>query len=330
MSEKLARLKPVELREIWPDEAADFTPWLAEAESLDLLGETLNMKLELEGQEVPVGDGNFRADILCKNLEDGTHVLIENQLEVTDHNHLGQILMYAAGLDVHTVIWIAKEFRDEHRAALDHLNEMTDEKFQFFGIEIKVWEIKDLACAPQFEIVSKPNDWNRTVRRSAVSKDLSEGDLQRIKFWTGLRDYMIEKESQLQFPTPKRYNFLAFGTGRGGFTFYGTIITRKKAIEVSLYVSGENATAHFHLLKEQQAEIEKELGESVEWAELPEHKGSTISLRKEGPDPGDERDWPNQHEWLASKLELFDKVFRPRIKELDADDWIRPEDEDEE
>ena len=250
MQEELSRLEPVELREIWPNEAADFTPWLAEEENLALLGETLGMDLELEGQELNVGD--FHADILCRNAVDDSRVIIENQLERTDHNHLGQILTYAAGLDAHTVIWIAKEFRDEHRAALDRQNEITDERFQYFGIEVKAWQIGDSARAPQFDLVVKPNDWNRTVSKEtqrAVSEDLSEGQLQRIKFWTELRDYMSENDSQLQFPTPKQYSFLAFGTGRTGFTFYGTISTQKKAIEVSLYVSGENATATLSLVE---------------------------------------------------------------------------------
>ena len=285
------------------------------------------MELELEAQEINVGD--FRADILCKNLEDDTRVLIENQLEVTDHNHLGQILTYAAGLDVHTFIWIAKEFRDEHRAALDRLNEMTDERFRFFGIEIKVWQIEDSRRASQFEIVSKPNDWNRTIRRSAGRKDLTEGQQLCIQFWTGLRDYMSEKDSQLRFPNPRPDSFLAFSMGSSEFSLQPYFRTQKKAIGITLYVRGENATAHYHLLKEQQAEIEKDFGETLEWEETPEDRSNKISLRKKETDPGNESNWPDQHEWLASQLESFDKVFRPRILELDADDWIPPEDEDD-
>ena len=200
---KLDRLQPVELREIWQDEAGDFTPWLAEEENLDLLSETLGLELELEGQEINVGD--FRADILCRNAVDGSRVLIENQLEGTDHSHLGQTLTYSAGLDIHTVIWIAKEFRAEHRAALDRLNEITKEDFQYFGIEVKVWQIGDSARAPQFEVVSSPNDWSRTVSQNtqrAVNSELSETQLQKEKFWIEFRDYMIQKGSHLRCPKP--------------------------------------------------------------------------------------------------------------------------------
>ena len=330
MSKELSRLKEVELRDIWPDEAQNFTPWLAEEENLTLLGETLGMELELENQEINVGD--FRADILCRDTADGSRVLIENQLERTNHSHLGQILTYAAGLDVHTVIWIAKEFREEHRAALDRLNEITDEHYQYFGIEVKVWQIGDSARAPQFEIVSKPNDWNRTVSRDterAVSEDLSERQLRDIKFWTELRDHMKQTGSQLRFPSIGPGAFLMFGMGKS-INMDPYFRTQKKAIGITLYTTGRNSTAHFHLLKNQQAEIEEEFGEPLEWEELSGYKSSRISLRKEDTDPANEANWPNQHEWLASNLELFDKIFRPRIKVLNAADWEPPEDEDDE
>ena len=327
---KLDRLQPVELRDIWPNEAIDFTPWLAEEENLTLLGETLGMELELEGQELDVGD--FRADILCRDAVDGSRVLIENQLDRTDHSHLGQILTYSAGLDIHTVIWIAREFREEHRAALDRLNEITDEHFQYFGIEVKAWQIGNSARAPQFEIVSKPNDWNRTVSRDthrAVSKELSEIQLQREKFWTILRDYMVQKGSSIKCPKPSPWSFLIFSIGRTNFSMEVWQSHQNKENGIRLYTSGQNAKAHFHLLAEHRQEIEKEFGEPLEWAELPNSKSSRISLRKKDLDPTDEADWPNQHEWLLSKLELFDQVFRARIKVLNADDWKPSEDEDE-
>ena len=280
MSKELSRLKSVELRDIWPNEAADFTPWLAKEENLALLGEKLSMELEFESQEINVGD--FRADILCRNITNGSRVLIENQLEETDHSHLGQILTYAAGLDIHTVIWIAKEFREEHRAALDRLNEITNEDFQYFGVEVKVWQIGDSASAPQFEIVSKPNDWNRTVSQNterAVSGDLSETQLQLERFWTALRDYMVEKSNPIKLPKPSPWRYLILSIGRTGFNINPRLATTKKEIGVDLYISSEqNTTAHFHLLKEQQAEIEKEFGEPLEWEELPNRKSSRISF----------------------------------------------------
>ena len=324
---KLDRLQPVELREIWTDEAQDFTPWLAKEENLDLLSETLGLELELEAQEINVGD--FRADILCRNAADGSRVLIENQLDGTDHRHLGQTLTYSAGLDIHTVIWIAKEFRAEHRAALDRLNEITKEDFQYFGIEVKVWQIGNSARAPQFEVVSSPNDWRRTVSQNTqrtMDSELSETQLQKERFWIKFRDYISQTDSQLRCPKPGPWNYLIFSIGRTDFSLEPRISKQKEEIGIRLYIKGQKATAHYHLLKAQRDDIEKEFGESLEWAELQQHESSRVSLKKDNTDPTDETDWQNQHEWLTSKLELFDKVFRSRIKALNADDWEPLED----
>ncbi len=327
---ELDRLQLVELRDIWPDEAQDFTPWLAKEENLTLLGETLGMELELEGQELNVGD--FRADILCRNIENPEHetwVLIENQLEETNHSHLGQILTYAAGLDAYTVIWIAKKFREEHRAALDHLNEITDERLKCFGVEVKVWQIGDSARAPQFEVVSSPNDWRREISQEAQRTEIenvSPARLQRKKFWAQFRNYIIQRGSQLQPRERKSTRYIVFDIGRQSFAMSAWINQRRGGLGTELYMTGKNAPAHFHLLKEQQGEIEDEFGDSLKWQE--EHHN--VALWLDVVNLTDESTWPNQHEWLTSKLELFDKVFRPRVKALNADDWEPSEDEDDE
>ena len=325
---ELDRLQPVELRDIWPNEAADFTPWLAEEENLNLLAETLGLELELEDQERNVGD--FRADILCRSIENPEHetwVLIENQLEETNHSHLGQILTYAAGLDVHTVIWIAKKIREEHRAALDHLNEITDERFRYFGVEIKVWQIGDSARAPQFEIVSSPNDWRREVSeeaRRAETENFSPARLQRRKFWAQFRDYITQRGSQLQPRERKSTRYIVFDIGRQSFAM-AAWINQRRGLGTELYMTGKNAPAHFHLLKEQQGEIEDEFGDSLIWQE----ERPNVALWLDVLNLKDESDWPNQHKWLADNLEKLDKVFRPRVKVLNADDWEPLEDEDE-
>ena len=146
---QLAKLERVDLRKAWESEPADFTPWLAKEENLALLGETLGMTLVLEAQEKDVGP--FRADILCKEPQTDQWVLIENQLEQTDHLHLGQIITYAAGLNAVTVIWIAARLTEEHRAALDWLNEITSEGTNFFGVEVELYRIADSPIAPPFQ-----------------------------------------------------------------------------------------------------------------------------------------------------------------------------------
>ena len=137
--ELLGRLERVDLRTIWTSEPAEFTPWLAQAANLKVLADTLGIELELEAQEKVVGP--FRADILCKDTSTDSWVLVENQLERTDHIHLGQLLTYAAGLQAVTIVWLAARFTDEHRATLDWLNSITDESFRFFGLEI--WKTRN-------------------------------------------------------------------------------------------------------------------------------------------------------------------------------------------
>ena len=158
---KLERLIKVRLG-VWEGEASDFTPWLADEENIGLLGETIRVELEVEAQEKNVGP--FRADILCKDTVTDNWVLIENQLERTNHTHLGQLLTYAAGLGAVTVVWIAERFTDEHRAALDWLNEITDERFSFFGLEIELWRIGDSPMAPKLTWSHTPTTGQKPFR----------------------------------------------------------------------------------------------------------------------------------------------------------------------
>ena len=302
MCQNLKQLTPVELSEVWDTEPHHFTPWLAKEENLTLLGKTLGMELELEAQEVSVG--GFRADILCKNTENDSWVIIENQFETADHKHIGQILTYAAGLDAFTVIWIAKTFRNEHCAMLDWLNRITDERYRFFGIEMKVWQIEESARAVQFDVVSSPNDWVSGVNRNtlnAANRELSETRQQLKRYWTGLRDYIDDNGKPINFGTPGTRTFHQFSIGKVGFKLMAWLLRSTKRIGIWLYMKGDSYKAYYHLLKEQQEEIHNEFGETLEWNELPTSERSRISLSKQDTDPLDENDWPHQYEWLTTR-----------------------------
>jgi hypothetical protein len=210
----LGKLTRIDLREAWPSEATAFTPWLAQEENLALLAETIGTELELEAQEQRVGP--FRADILCKDTNTNNWVLIENQIEPTDHCHLGQLLTYAAGLHAVTIIWIAQFIREEHRAALDWLNEITDERFNFFGLEIELWKIGDSPVAPKFNVVCKPNDWSKNVQDSARGlANVATSEIRRVylEYWTLFRDHMRENKSfvRSQKPLPQPWANHAIG-----------------------------------------------------------------------------------------------------------------------
>lgn len=330
-SPPLGRLECVDLREIWTSEAADFTPWLARPENLAILGGTLDIELELEAQERGVGP--FRADILCKDIGTDTWVLVENQLERTDHTHLGQLLTYASGLQAVTIVWIAARFTEEHRATLDWLNKITDESFRFFGLEVELWRIGDSLAAPKFNIVSKPNDWSKSVARAARNIDdaeLSETRITQREYWTAFQGVLNPLDGPIagnRKPWPR--SWISHGIGRSGFNLSAVMLRQKNQIRAELYIAGNHAKAFFASLQGQKEAIEKELGFPLEWEELPERRDCRVSSYLDNVDPEDKADWPRQHEWLAKRLNDMHRVLALRVKELDADAW-RPEDEREE
>jgi len=310
----LGKLVRVDLRTVWNNEATDFTPWLSKAENLEALSETLGMDLESTGTEQSVG--NYRADLLCKDAYSDSYVLVENQLEKTNHSHLGQILTYCAGLNVKTVIWIASRFTDEHRAALDYLNEITDEGYGFFGLELELWRIGDSAPAPKFNVVSRPNNWAKSVRESAQhSAELSDTKQQQLAYWTAFKDFM-DARGVLKCQNPSAKHWLILSIGRSGFYLTAKVNSVKSLVRVSLNIkTPESKTAYFQLL-DMKEEVEREYGASLNWRELEEKKISIIGMSLEGADFRRKEDWQRQFEWLATNLEQLDSVFRRRIKNL--------------
>lgn len=317
-NEPLGRLERLDLRNYWQREDTDFTPWLAMEENIALLGDAIELELEVVGQEKHVGP--FRADILCRNTVDNSFVLIENQLERTDHTHLGQLLTYAAGLDAVTLIWIAERFTEEHRAALDWFNRISDDGFHFFGIEMELWRIGSSAPAPRFSLVVKPNDWSKTVREAA-SSSARTSDLDSLKtdYWTSFADYLREAGSRFRPPIARPWNWHVWGLGRSYFQLVSYVNVRDKRNAVSLYLGGPDAEAHYQLLRAKQDQIEAALGRDLEWEKSS--KDRKLILRCDA-DPSDREDWAQQHEWRHATMKRFDEFFRPIVKELDANDWI--------
>ena len=317
----LGRLeRVVDLRRIWPGEASHFTPWLAQEGNLSLLGDTLGLELELEAQERSVGP--FRADILCKNTADGSWVLVENQLERTDHTHLGQLITYAAGLQAVTIVWIATRFADEHREACDWLNKMTDERIRIFALEVELWRIGNSPAAPKFNIVSKPNDWSKHV--SAAKKGIEEGDLSptrelQYRYWEALEEKLRERNGPVNAVSAQAQSWIGHGIGKTGVALNFAMVTRDNLVRVEIYFSGPHAKPDYAAIAEHRANLESELGCQLNWQPLPEKKDCRISLALTGADPSDEADWPRQHAWLVEKAEKFYRAFRAHILALRRD-----------
>jgi hypothetical protein len=320
-TKNLGRLQKVDLREAWTTEWSDFTPWLAQEENLKLLGEAIGIELELESQEKDVGP--FRADILCKDTATDDWVLIENQLERTDHAHLGQLMTYAAGLDAVTIVWIAERFTEEHRAALDWLNERTDEKIHLFGLEIELWRIGDSPIAPKFNIISQPNEWSRTVQQAAAgSGDVSEHKQLQLRFWTAFREYMESKGSFVRCQKPGPQHWTNHAIGRSGVHLSSIVSlwnseTNVKGPEIraDLYLDGPNSKQEFAALEKKKQAIEEALGCSLTWHN-PENKAACRIFTRQDADFLNEKLWPQQFEWLRQRLEAMHKVFAPIVKNL--------------
>lgn len=323
----LGKLVRVELRDIWQSEATHFTPWLAREQNLAILSETLGLELELEAQEKPVGP--FRADLLCKDIATNAWVLIENQLERTDHSHLGQLLTYASGLEAVTIVWVAARFTEEHRSTLDWLNRITDESFRFFGVEVELWRIADSPAAPRFNVVSKPNNWSKLVNQAARAIDVSELSETRslqMAYWTAFQAVLIRQGGPFaRDRKPQPQSWMPYSIGRTGFTVTGAMVRPRRQIRAELYISNANAKAFFHLLRAQRAAIEGELGYALDWDELPDGQDSRISVALDDADPQNQADWPRQHEWLAQRLIAFHRVFANRVRALNPADWAPAE-----
>ncbi|MCW0482733.1 DUF4268 domain-containing protein [Gaoshiqia sediminis] len=311
---KIGKLEKVDIRQLWIGEASDFTPWLAKKENMELLGDEIGIELEVVQQEKNVG--SFRADILCRSTIDNHNILIENQLEKTDHTHLGQILTYAAGLDAVTIIWIAKKFTEEHRAAIDWLNKITDDKFNFFGIEIEVYRIGDSLPAPFFQIVSKPNDWSKAVKATTQSQELTETKALNLEYWQAMKQYLEDKGTLLKQQKPLPQHWTNFALGKTDIYMAAVASVRDGFIRVELNINTTNAKEQFRILQSKYEELAAvEIGDKIFWNELPDRKVSLVSLEK-SVNVADKSNWPEQHQWLLENLEKFDKFFRPKIKNL--------------
>jgi len=301
---RLGRLEAVKLQNAWPSEASSFTPWLAQDENIALLGECLRIELEVQNREQPVGP--FRADILCRDLETGAPVLTENQLERTDHAHLGQLLTYAAGLKAVTIVWVARKFTEEHRSALEWLNDITDERFGFFGVEVGLWKIGESLCAPTFTVLVRPNSWNRAVRK-AVVEGSSEGAQRRLAYWeTFLRNLRLEN-TNVRLPK-------AASLGNLRFTLLGqeAWITVYTSVKGRIGVFLRAKTNQFQSLYRERRKIDQALGDEVVWSEPDEDGTWCVAVASEA-DAGERSLWPDQHQWLAEKLKRFLAVFETRF-----------------
>ena len=312
----LAKIERVDLREIWPNEAADFTPWLAE--NLSELGSIIGLDLELQAQEAPVG--GYSLDLLARDLGSGGEVVIENQLGTTDHGHLGQLLTYAAGFDARVAVWIAREFKSEHREALDMLNRRTGEDTQFFGVEIQLWKIDDSRPAAKFELVVRPNEWRKQAVGNATSRGTVSPRRERYRqFFQALMDTLREEHRFTNARSAQPQSWYYFSAGHAQRVQWGASFAQGGRVRIEAYidnVDGEWTKRLFDQLHQQKQSVESEFGETLEWERLDDRRASRIAVYRTGSiDEGDDT-LTEIRQWMVDRLLKFREVFGPRLNEL--------------
>lgn len=186
------------LRKAWPNEAKDFTPWLAD--NISLIGDILEMDLELIEKESKVG--GYSVDILAKEADTENYIVIENQLEDSNHDHLGKLITYASGKKAKAIVWVVKKARDEHREAIEWLNENTGPQLGFYLLEIELWQIGDSKMAPKFNVVERPNEWAKTIKPSL---NVSDTQVLQIEFWQAFIDCANKTHFTKTFSLPSAH-----------------------------------------------------------------------------------------------------------------------------
>lgn len=304
MSEvEFGRLRDIPLRSAWVNEARDFTPWLAS--NIDHLGDAIGISLELLAKEAAVGP--YAADILARNSIDGTVVLIENQLEDSDHGHLGQVMTYLAGLEAKVIVWIAPSFREQHLSAIRWLNEHTAADFSFFAVRLRVVQIGTSPLAPIFEVVEKPNDWDRQIKRSATSEGSAYYDVKE-SFWKAL----LERKPEMAALGVRlwRYsnNYIIVGTApRADISIY---LARN---ESGIYVRAgrsEGPEDIANLLEPHRAALESTLGTPLG----PSGRGDYFLLQTFPKGHEETGSWDEIIDWMAGRVERYRAALVPQFQ----------------
>lgn len=310
LKKDLSKLKKIDLRDVWGHEAMDFTNWLSRPENLDLLSEEIGITIKLLQTEASVG--KFNVDILAEQENSGRKIIIENQLEETNHDHLGKIITYASGYDAEIVIWIVREYREEHQKAVDWLNEHTDENISFFLIKLELWQIGESNPAPKFDIIVSPNEWAKAIKTNSSGQEMTQTKIQQLEFWTNFKNYIKAKDSKLKLQTPRYQHWYDVSIGSSDAHIALTINTRKNLFGCELYINRNKSL--FNFLTEQKVTIENEIDEKAEWVDSD--VSSSIKIRKEVNDVFNQEKSEEYYLWLYEKVILFQKVFIKHIREF--------------
>lgn len=310
MAQKIGKLNEVDVRELWKHEQYDFSEWLAKEDNIEYLNDILGLTLVDVDKEVFVGP--YRCDIVAKDETSGITVVIENQLEGTNHDHLGKIVTYASGLNAKTIVWIVKDAKEEHRAAIEWLNNNTNSEINFFLIEIHAYKIGDSEPAPMFEVVEKPNDFVKHSKAPVTDKELNKSQSERLVFWEQFNQIVINrgKPFNLRKATTDHWYDIALGTSDAHVAI--DLVSRSNYIVVEVYINDKKEL--FDRLLSYRETIENDLGFEMEWDRIDNKKASRIKYRIPGLDFDDHSNYDELMNQIIDVAVKVRDVFSPYVR----------------
>lgn len=303
---KIGKLTEVDVRDLWKHEQYDFSNWLAKEENINLLDDEIGLTLMDINKEVYIG--SYRCDLVAKDETTGQIVIIENQLEATNHDHLGKIITYAAGLDAKTIIWIVKEAREEHKAAIEWLNNNSSEEIGFFLIELHAYKINDSLPAPMFKVVEKPNNFTKTSKQNYSDKELNRSQNERLMFWEEFNTVIVAKGKpfSVRKPTTDHWYDVAIGTSEAHLAI--NLVNKENKIVLELYIL-DNKKLFDHLYEDKE-KIENTLQMNFSWERLDGKKASRIKHDVLGLDFSDHSNYPQLMDECIEKILKMRDVFK--------------------
>lgn len=306
---KLGKIVKVDLREVWKHEALDFSKWLSENENISYLNEAIGLNLVDIQTEKSVG--GFKCDIVCRDEFTDKIVIIENQLESSNHDHLGKIITYASGLEASVIIWIVKNAREEHSSAIEWLNNHTDQSVSFFLIQLEMIKIGDSEPAPQFVIVEEPNEYSKNLKKTIQSTITSGSEAGRLEFWSNFNE-VLKQRNEFNIRKASTDHWYNFSIGTSTCNLSADLLNKEGKIRVNLWIP-DNKELFDYLLSRKQ-EIEVTVGFPLEWERMDDKKGSRISTYIEGLSFSKPENYNELSNKIINLLVKFRNTFKPHIK----------------
>jgi hypothetical protein len=307
----ISRLQKVPLRELWKHETHGFTRWLAE--NLDYLNEALELELSLVEREAS-GNMTFSADILAEDT-DGNYYIIENQLEKTDHDHLGKIITYMSNLDGNGAIWITSEPRPEHEKAVHWLNEILPADSAIFLVKLEAYKIEDSPSAPLFTVIAGPTSVSRQVGEE--KKELAERHILRMEFWRQTLEKFKKKGTFFSNISPSKDQWIGTGSGKSGIAYNQIVL--KDGARAEVYISTPNQETnkrYFDQLISKKEKIENAFGKSLYWQRMDDKTASRISYAIKDYGLKDKEHWSEMQDQLVDELYSLRDAFQEEIDKL--------------